>query len=283
MAEFRQATVAREATYSGIALHTGDRVRLTLQPAPVDSGVVFRRSDLPGKPEVRAHVRNVVDTRRATTISANGATVHTAEHLLATFHAVGVDNVVVAINGPEPPVSDGSAQAFVALVHEAGVCTQDARSRYLEMDAPVAFAANGAILVALPAAEFRVSCTVKYDQSMMDCQYLSMKVTPRTFEEALCSARTFCLFQEILPLMEADLIRGGSLDNAVVLKGQTVLSRDGLRFPDEFVRHKMLDVVGDLFLSGRRLRAHVVAVKPGHPANVAFVRQLLGEPSGTAG
>lgn len=245
-------------------------------PAEAGCGVVFRRTDLPGRPEVRASVEHVTDTRRATTIADAEAQVHTTEHVLAALFALGIDNAVVEMDGAEPPVADGSAAAFADALADAGVQAQDAERTVLKIAAPLYHQAGETLLIGLPCdGEFRISCTVRYDKSPLDSQYLSLTVTPETFSKELASARTFCLYEEIEALMTADLIRGGSLDNAVVLKGNVVLSREGLRYQDEFVRHKMLDMIGDLSLSGRRVEGHIVAVKPGHPSNIEFARRLV--------
>ncbi|MFA4943356.1 MAG: UDP-3-O-acyl-N-acetylglucosamine deacetylase [Lentisphaeria bacterium] len=274
----RQRTIRQPVSASGIALHTGNRVKITLRPAPPETGVRFRRLDLPGTPEIRAHAGQVSDTRRGTTISEGGAAVHTVEHLLAAANALGYDNLIVEMAGPEPPVFDGSAQQFVELLDAAGAAEQEAPRRYFVIDQPVWFSAGETHVVALPDSAFRISCSVKYNATILDCQYLSLEITAESFRNQLQLARTFCLFHEIEYLIKNNLIRGGSLDNAVVIKGDAVLSKDGLRYPDEFVRHKMLDMVGDLFLAGRRLKGHFIGIKPGHPANVELARRIIGLP-----
>ena len=267
---------------SGIALHTGNRVRLKLHPAPANTGIRFRRTDLPGEPEIQGSIGNVIDTRRGTTIGEGEAKVHTVEHLLATLSALGIDNALVEMEGPEPPVLDGSARPFVELVQQAGQREQNAKRRFIELDGPVPYEEGVTTMVLLPDPAFRITCTVKYDSTPLDCQFLSLEINADTFVQELSEARTFCLYREIEPLMAANLISGGSLDNAVVIHGDAILSKDGLRYPDEFVRHKMLDIVGDLYLLGCRLRAHVIAVKPGHPSNVALARIVAGlEEAGT--
>jgi len=254
-----------------------------LLPAGIDEGIRFRRVDLPGRPEVRALACNVTGTARATTIADGDAVVHTTEHLLAALYALGVDNAVIEMNGPEPPVMDGSAAPFVALVREAGVVAQDAEREFLDIQETLVLESGETIIVVTPDPDFRISCTVKYNSTPLDCQYLSLKVTPETFVAELCEARTFCLYHEIEHLMTADLIRGGSLDNAVVIKGDAIISKDGLRYPDEFVRHKILDTIGDLFLVGRRMHCHVIAVKPGHPTNVAMAQRIVEKAGVTHG
>jgi len=248
---------------------------LALHPADSDTGILFRRIDLPGKPTVPALVDYVVDVQRGTTIARDGVAVHTVEHLLAAFYARGIQNVVVDMEGPEPPVCDGSSRPFLELIEEAGVREQDAEVPELRITETIHLEFDGTLLTAAPADEYRISCTVKYGNRVTTyCQYESFVITAETFRDELCEARTFCLYEEIEALMKANLIAGGSLDNAVVVKDEAILSREGLRYPDEFVRHKMLDIVGDLSLVGRRIRGHIIAVKPGHPSNVALAREL---------
>lgn len=270
-----QRTLRGSATISGLALHTGHRVNLTVHPAAANSGVRFRRVDLPDHPEVRALVTNVVDVRRGTTISEGKGTVHTVEHVLAAVNALGIDNVLVDMVGPEPPIADGSGMPFVDMFRTAGIVEQDAPRRYLEVKSMHYLEAGETRLLVVPDPAFRISCTVKYNESMMDCQYQSLTVTEDSYVKELASARTFCLFHEIEALMKANLVRGGSLDNAIIIKGDSIISKDGLRYPDELVRHKMLDIVGDMFLVGCRIRAHIIAIRPGHPSNVEMAKRLL--------
>ena len=269
-----QQTLKRPVRYSGIALHTGVRAHVTLNPAPANAGVVIRRTDLAGAPPVRAHASQVIDVMRATTIANGPARVHTVEHVLAALHALGVDNAAIDMDGPEPPIADGSSAPYVALIQEAGLVAQDAPRRYFEVKEPIFIERGESKMVLLPDPQYRISCTVKYNATILDTQYLSLTVTPETFARDLSLARTFCLYEEIAPLMSKGLIRGGSLDNAVVMKDGAIISKDGLRYNDEFVRHKMLDIVGDLSLIGCRLRAQVIAIKPGHPLNVTMAQAL---------
>jgi len=274
-----QRTLNGSATLSGIALHTGHRVRLTLHPAAAGTGIVFRRTDLPGRPTVAASIHHVVDTRRGTTIAQGEAAVHTVEHLLAALNALGIDNAIAEMDGPEPPVGDGSSDPFVQMIRSAGAVEQGTAREFAELRDILYYQKDDTRLVAVPDERFRIACTVKYGASQMDCQYLSLEVTEDSFVSELSPARTFCQYHEIEALVKANLIGGGSLDNAVIIKGQAILSRDGLRHPDEFVRHKMLDIVGDFFLLGRRLKAQIIAIKPGHPGNVAMAR-LISEKLG---
>ena len=273
----KQQTLKSNTAVSGIALHTGDRVNLALHPAPPNSGLCFRRIDLAGAPEVSALIENVVGTQRGTTIAAGEARVHTVEHLLAALNAMGVDNALIEMGGAEPPILDGSAEPFVAMIQAAGVVCQAAARVWLCPQKPLYLRQAETQMVVLPDTEFRITCTVKFGATPLDCQFISLSVTEASFRAELCAARTFCLYHEIEPLMAANLIAGGSLDNAVVVMGDAILSKEGLRYPDEFVRHKVLDIVGDLYLLGQRLRAQIIAVKPGHPSNVELARLLRQE------
>ncbi len=269
-----QHTVARSGCLSGIALHTGNRINLTIHPAPVDSGIVFCRTDLPGCPSVRAGLDNVVETRRATTIADGDAMVYTVEHLLAVFYAFDIDNVRVDMTGPEPPIGDGSAASFVELVEQAGRVEQAGGRRVAEVTAPLYYAHGETRLVLLPGREYTVSCLVKYNCTPLDCQYLSLPIQWESFVSELARARTFCSYDEIASLIDANLICGGSLDNAIVMKDGVILSKEGLRYSDEFVRHKILDIIGDFALLGRRVRGELLAIKPGHGANIELARDL---------
>lgn len=272
-----QNTLAGSAWTSGIALHTGNRVNCTIHPAEADTGIVFRRTDLDGRPTVRASLKNVVDTRRATTIAQGEARVHTVEHLLAALYAFEIDNALIEMDGPEPPVADGSAMPFVELIKQAGTKPLDAPVKTLKITRPHYIESGETKLVALPADRFIVTCTVKYNCTPLDCQYLSLDITADSFEQELALARTFCPYQEIDQLIRANLICGGSLDNAVVIKGDTIISKEGLRYPDEFVRHKILDLVGDFSLLEQRIAGQIIAVKPGHEANAKLAELLTAD------
>ena len=269
-----QKTVRKPAELTGIALHTGRRVRLTLRPAPPGNGICFRRLDLENTPAVQAHVRNVVSTQRGTTISSQQASVHTVEHVLAVLSAHGIDNAMIDMTGPEPPVGDGSAEPFVNMLRRAGISDQEAPREAITIERTFVYEDGPTKIVAVPADKLSICCAVRYHSTPLDCQYLELDITPEAFVNDLCRARTFCLYHEIEALMKANLICGGSLDNAVVIKGEAILSKEGLRYPDEFVRHKILDMVGDFALLGKPLHAQLIALKPGHPANVEMARQI---------
>src|SRR5207302_405357 len=272
-----QQTLARSATVSGTSLHTGEKVTLKLQPAPVDHGIKFKRKDLQDEPTIDATIENLKTVERATTIGEGSVRVHTVEHVLAALWAMGVDNAIVEMDANEPPIGDGSAQVYVDLIRKAGVVAQDEPRKFFgARDTMHVESKTGALLVLLPDEKFRISCTQAGPNNRFT-QFLSMEVTPTAFEREIAPARTFVYYEDVQPLMDKNLIKGGSLENAIVVRGEAVLSKEPLRFADEFVRHKILDIIGDLALVGRRLRGHVVAVKPGHATNAELVRALARE------
>jgi UDP-3-O-[3-hydroxymyristoyl] N-acetylglucosamine deacetylase/3-hydroxyacyl-[acyl-carrier-protein] dehydratase len=272
-----QHTVGKTASFSGTALHTGDKVTLKLHPAPVDHGIKFKRKDLQDEPTIDAKIENLKMVERATTIGEGSVRVHTVEHILAALSAMGVDNATVEMDANEPPIGDGSAQPYVDLVRKAGVTAQEEPRKFFQVREPMHVEAKtGALLVLLPDDKFRVSCTQAGPNNRFT-QFLSMEITPAIFEREIAPARTFVYYEDVKPLMDKNLIKGGSLENAIVVRGDAVLSKEPLRFADEFVRHKILDIIGDLALVGRRIRGHVVTVKPGHATNADLARSIARE------
>jgi UDP-3-O-[3-hydroxymyristoyl] N-acetylglucosamine deacetylase / 3-hydroxyacyl-[acyl-carrier-protein] dehydratase len=269
----KQKTVAQEATFSGIGLHTGNLTTLTFKPAEPDSGITFYRVDLPGKPAIKAEIDHVVDVSRGTTIGINEAQVHTVEHVLAAIVGLGIDNLDIEVDGNETPVGDGSSLPFTQVLKKAGIVEQDIEKRYIRVDEPVYYRNGDVTLSVLPADEFKVTMTIAFDHVAIGTQYASFSITPETFEKEIASARTFCFLREVKMLQDAGLIQGGNLENAVVIGDESILN-DDLRYPDEFVRHKILDLVGDLFLLGRPVKGHVIGVKSGHAMHVKFTQQI---------
>jgi len=255
----KQRTIANEVSFSGMGLHTGSLTTMTFKPAPPDTGVVFYRVDLPNKPAIPSDIDHVVDVSRGTTIGLNGAKVHT--------------NVRIELDGPEIPNGDGSARPFLQTLKHANLVEHDEPRRYISITEPVYYRHDDVTLNILPAEELRMTMTIAYDHVAVGTQYASFNITPETFENELAPARTFCFLREVKMLQEQGLIKGGSLESAVVIGDEAILN-DSLRFPDEFVRHKMLDLLGDMYLLGRRLKGHVVAVKSGHAKNVMFSKQI---------
>jgi UDP-3-O-[3-hydroxymyristoyl] N-acetylglucosamine deacetylase / 3-hydroxyacyl-[acyl-carrier-protein] dehydratase len=274
--EFQQ-TIAKPASLSGTSLHTGEKVCLKLQPAPIDHGIKFRRKDLQDEPTIDARIDNLKKVERATTIGEGAVRVHTVEHVLAALSAMGVDNAIVEMDASEPPIGDGSAQPYVDLIGRSGVAPQEAPRKSFNVREPMHLESDsGALLVLLPSDEFRISCT-QAGPNQRFTQYLSLEITPATFEREIGPARTFVYYEDVEPLMEKNLIKGGSLENAVVLRGDAILSKEPLRFADEFVRHKILDIIGDLALVGCRIRGHLIAIRPGHAVNAELARAIAKE------
>src|SRR6266550_4757353 len=272
-----QHTVGKTAGFSGTSLHTGEKVSIKLHPAPVDHGIKFRRKDLQDEPTIDAKIENLKMVERATTIGEGPIRVHTVEHVLAALWAMGVDNAVVEMDANEPPIGDGSAQAYVDLIRKAGVTAQEEPRKFFDVRETMHVESKtGALLVLLPDNKFRISCTQAGPNNQFS-QFYSMEVTPPLFEREIAPARTFVYYEDVKPLMDKNLIKGGSLENAIVVRGDAVLSKEPLRFADEFVRHKILDIIGDLALVGRRIRGHVVAAKPGHAANADLARAITRE------
>src|SRR5437016_9445873 len=272
-----QQTLARSASVSGTSLHTGEKVTLKLQPAPVDFGVKFERRDLQDEPTIAARIENLKTVERATTIGEGSVRVHTVEHVLSSLSAMGVDNAIVEMDANEPPIGDGSARPYVELIKKAGIVAQETPRRIFDLREPVHVETkNGSLLVLLPDPKFRISCTQAGPGGQFT-QFLSTEITPAIYEREIAPARTFVYYEDVQPLMDKNLIKGGSLENAIVVRGDSVLSKEPLRFPDEFVRHKVLDIIGDLALVGQRIRGHVVAVKPGHGVNAELARLIARE------
>ena len=272
----QQQTLNGPASYSGIGLHSGNQVTMTFLPAAPNSGVRFRRVDLEGKPEIEARAENVVENNRSTTLAKGNTRVHTVEHVLATFAGYGIDNVIVELDANEPPIADGSAREYCRMVQAAGIVPQDERRDAYAVTAPIELEMGETVMTLFPDEAFKISCT-SADKQGRFTQFYSVELSPTTWERELAHARTFCFYEEIEYLITNGLIKGGSLENAVVIRDDAVLTTEPLRYPDEFVRHKMLDIVGDLSLLGRPLRGHLIAVKPGHAANCELVRRITAQ------
>src|SRR4051812_5998236 len=272
-----QHTLGKPAPLSGTSLHTGAKVSVKMQPATVDSGIKFKRVDLQDEPTIDATIGNVKTVERATTIGEGSIRVHTVEHVLSALAGLGVDNAVVEMDANEPPICDGSALPYVEAIRKAGVVPQETPRLLFHVREPISVqTASGSLLVLLPDDEFRISCTQAGPENRFT-QFISTSVTPAIYERDIAPARTFVYYEDVQALMEMNLIKGGSLENAIVVRGESVLSKEPLRFPDEFVRHKILDIIGDLSLIGQRIRGHIVAVKPGHGVNAELATLLARE------
>jgi UDP-3-O-[3-hydroxymyristoyl] N-acetylglucosamine deacetylase/3-hydroxyacyl-[acyl-carrier-protein] dehydratase len=270
----QQHTLAAEVTIEGTGIHTGEPAELRLRPAPPGTGIRFRRLDLEGEPEVPAALEHVVSTDRGTTLGVGEVRVHTVEHLLAAVMACEVDNLWIEMSGPEVPILDGSFRPFFDRLREAGRTCQGEAARVLELDRPVQVEVNGQTsYVAVPADAFRISATIEFDHPLVGRQFASFDVTPEEFGREIAPARTFGFLKEAEALRARGLARGATIENAILLDDKGLVTGE-LRFADEFVRHKIGDVVGDLALLGRRIRGHVVAQRPSHSGNLALAREL---------
>jgi UDP-3-O-[3-hydroxymyristoyl] N-acetylglucosamine deacetylase/3-hydroxyacyl-[acyl-carrier-protein] dehydratase len=269
-----QQTIGHPTSFSGVGLHSGNRVNMTFLPAPANSGIRFRRVDLADKPEIEARVENVAENNRSTTVAKGNVKVHTIEHVLAAFAGYGIDNAIVELDSNEPPIADGSSREFCRMIQEAGIVPQSERREPYKPTAPVELLMGETEMALFPDDGFKITCTSS-DKHGRFTQFFSIEVTPKTWEKELSGARTFCFFEEIEYLIKNGLIRGGSLENAVVIRDDAVLTTEPLRYAEEFVRHKILDIIGDLALLGRPLQGHLIAVKPSHAANCEMAR-LIG-------
>lgn len=270
-----QRTLAKSASLTGSSLHTGENVTLTIHPAAPGHGFKFKRKDLPDGPVLDAHVGLVKTVERATTIGEGAVKVHTVEHVLSALAGMGVDNALIEMDANEPPIGDGSAAPYLELIKSAGITEQPAPRLVYEVTEPIHLETkSGSLMTIVPDSKFRISCTQVGPENRFT-QYYSTEITPEIYEREIAAARTFVFYEDVKPLMDKGLIKGGSLENAVVVRGESVLSKEPLRFRDEFVRHKILDIVGDLALFGRAIKGHVIAVKPGHGPNTELARTLL--------
>ncbi len=273
----RQRTLRQVVSTTGIGLHTGDEVRLSLAPAPADCGVVFRRVDLDPVAEIPALTRNVCATRLSTSLSSAGHRVSTVEHLMAAMAGLGVDNAYVDVSAPEVPIMDGSAAPFVNLILKAGLLEQKAPKKFVRVTRAVVVEEGDKVASFLPFDGFKVSFTIDYDQPVFRerTAHAEMDFATSSFVREVSSARTFGFIGDVDDLRSAGLARGGSLDNAVLVDGHKVLNSGGLRSEDEFVKHKVLDAIGDLYLLGAPLLGEFRAYKSGHTLNNAAARTLL--------
>lgn len=269
----KQKTIGKEACFSGIGLHTGNLTTITFKPAPPDSGIVFYRVDLSDRPAIKADLDHVIDVSYGTTIGADGIKIHTVEHVLAASAGLGIDNLAIEVDANETPVGDGSAVPFMSTLKRAGVVAQDVERNYITVTEPVYYKNGDVTLSVLPSNEFRVTMTIAFDHIAIGTQYASYTITPEVFEKEIAPARTFGFLRDARMLQDQGLIKGVSLENAVAIGDDAILN-DDLRFPDEFVRHKMLDLLGDMYLLGRPIKGHVIAVKSGHASHVRFSQQI---------
>ncbi|HXP03144.1 MAG TPA: UDP-3-O-acyl-N-acetylglucosamine deacetylase [Stellaceae bacterium] len=274
----RQRTLASTVTCRGIGLHGGDRIAMALRQAAPDTGIVFRRTD--ADVSIPAVWSSVVEGSLCTMLSnGEGVEIRTVEHLMAALRGCGIDNAIVEVDGPEVPAMDGSAAPFVAMIERAGTIVQDRPRRAIKVLKPVRIHSNGATASLLPDHGFSMSFEIDFDNPMIRRQDMAMSFEPDTFKSELSRARTFGLFEDVVRLQAAGLALGGSLDNAVVISGDRVLNKGGLRFADEFVRHKLLDAYGDLYLAGGEMIGYFQGSRSGHAHTRRLLAALFADPS----
>lgn len=247
---------------------------MTILPAAANTGLRFRRVDLEGKPEIEARVENVSETNRSTTLAKGNVKIHTVEHILAALAGLGVDNAVIELDANEPPIADGSARDFTEILQAAGLKEQSEKRDFITLNEPLEFQLGDSVISVFPHEQFKVTCT-SADKKNRFTQFFATEVTPKLWEKELCHARTFVFFEELELLFKNGLIKGGSLENAIVIREDAVVTTEPLRYPEEFVRHKIIDIIGDLALLGRPLKAHITAIRPGHAANVGLAKKIL--------
>lgn len=272
----RSRTLARDVSAEGVGVFTGEKVAIRLLPATEEKGIVFRRIDLPGKPLLPAHLDYVQGTPRCTVLGDRGVYIYTVEHLLAALKAMDIHHAEVEISGSEVPIFDGSSLPFLEMLDLAGSCDLDGSVSQYSLLSPVFWSQGNIQIIALPSSEYRISYTLHYPQApCIGTQFYSTRIHPEEFAREIAPCRTFSIYEEVAPLIAKGLIRGGSLDSAVVIRDNRVANPEGLRFSDEMVRHKILDLVGDLSLIPVDFVAHIVAIRSGHASNNAFAKELF--------
>ena len=281
-ASFHQRTLQQPVTTRGVGLHSGAQVTLTLRPAPADHGIVFHRVDLPGSPRIPATAPHVVDTALATTLGRGEARVGTVEHLLAALSGLGIDNLRVEVDGPEVPILDGSAGPFLYLVRSAGIRILEQPKSFVVIRRPVVLRDGDREASLSPCDRLRIDCAIDFHHPLVPGQTLSLDFSGSVFSRELARARTFGFLRDVERLKTAGLARGGSLENAIVVDEFSILNPEGLRYPDEFVRHKMLDALGDLSLFGHPVIGHLRVTKSGHALHHRLVGRVLADPSAYA-
>ncbi|HTR20638.1 MAG TPA: bifunctional UDP-3-O-[3-hydroxymyristoyl] N-acetylglucosamine deacetylase/3-hydroxyacyl-ACP dehydratase [Gemmatimonadales bacterium] len=270
----RRHSIQRETVVAGTGLHTGARTQAVFKPAPGGTGIVFRRTDLPNRPDIPARITEVEAVDRRTAIGHGEATIHTVEHLLAAVAAHQIDDLWIELSGPEPPIQDGSVQPYYAALAEAGIADVDGEPSVLTVQAPFTVTEGEASYVVSPAKQLRLTVTIEFPHPLIGRQAGSYDITTAAFGRELAGARTFGFTGEVEALKAKGLIKGASTANAIVLDERGIVNGGALRWPDEFVRHKAADIVGDLALAGARIHAHVIATRPSHGGNIALARAL---------
>jgi len=268
-----QRTIKQEVSFEGIGLHTGNHVTVKLKPAPRDTGIIFRRNDK--NTMIRANVGAVVDTAFATSLGVNGTRIKTVEHLLAAISGLGIDNLLIELNGSEIPILDGSSTELIAIILKGGIAKQGKKRPYMRIMKPVIFEDGHSEIAAFPYSGRKLTYRIHFNHHLLGEQRLSIELNEENFIKEVAPARTFGFLKDVEYLRANGFAKGGSLDNAVILGDNGILNKSGLRFKDEFVRHKMLDFIGDISLIGFPIYGHIVANKAGHSTNIKFVKRLL--------
>lgn len=271
-----QKTIAGEVSISGVGLHTGQETTITFKPAEAGAGIRFVRADLPGKPVIEVSADNAVleESLYLTALGKGETQIKTVEHVLAACTGLGIDNILLEVSSSEPPISDGSAQVFVQALRNVGIVTLDRPKQFIEVQEPIWLYENGLELAIIPSPRLEITYKIDYDHPAVGIRSASFLITPEVFYDKIAPARTFCFLKDVDILRQQGKIKGGSLDTAIVIGEHDFLNEE-LRFEDEIVRHKILDVIGDLSLLGKPLKGHVIAVRSGHAFNIRFVRKIL--------
>lgn len=271
----QQRTLAKAISCEGVGVHSGIKVRLTIKPAPANHGIKFIRTDLPDSPAINALFRSVVDTSLATVIGKEGAIVSTIEHLMASFVGLSIDNAIVELDGYEMPIMDGSAKVFASMIVEAGIEKLEVPRTFFVITKPVEIEEDGKYVKAYPYSSFRLNCAIEFDHSLIGKQSYDFYLSEKTFLDEICSARTFGFYQDIEHLKRFGLAKGASLDTGIAIDKTAIMNKEGLRFDNEFVRHKLLDCLGDFSLIGMPIVGHFETFKSGHAFNYAFLEELF--------
>jgi len=272
---FLQRTLSQSVSVSGTGVHSGKETHLTIKPAPENHGIKFRRVDLPGTQDIQALFKLVVDTSLATVLGNNGAIVSTIEHLMASFAGLGIDNALVEVDDHEIPIMDGSAKVFTQLFENVGIVKQAAPKHFLIIKKPIKVIDNDKSVIAYPESSFKITCQIDFQHPLIGSQEITFDRAKNNFEKEISRARTFGFIKDLELLKKFSLGKGGSLDNAIIIDKDKILNEEGLRYPDEFVRHKLLDSLGDFALLGMPIKGHIITHKSGHTLNHLFIETFL--------
>lgn len=272
----KRKTLMKSIKYDGIGLHKGEKIALKLIPAPINTGIIFKRTDIKENNEIKLDISNVFNPTRGTNIkNEHGAEIYTIEHFLSSLYVYGITDLYVEVNGNEMPIGDGSAFPFLELVDIAGIKEYDEEIEPIVIKEPVYVAEEDKYIVGLPYSDYKITYAVNYNHTFLKSQLIEFDISKETFKNEISKARTFGFDYEIEYLKKNNLALGGTLDNAIVVTANGVLNPDGLRYEDEFVRHKVLDIIGDLKILNRPIKGHIIAIKAGHALDVKFAKKLF--------